>query len=111
MQDKLKAEADGAARLRKQAAELTVAKAASEQIANELQGMLASLQCQRDALQQEVASLQGQLSQEKSSRSHVTDLHKELEGLYYLCLIHFNNLCFFLVCVWLLTLSIRTCSL
>ncbi|RZF38553.1 hypothetical protein LSTR_LSTR006148 [Laodelphax striatellus] len=80
MQEKLKSESEGAIRLRKQAAELSVAKSASEQIAAELQQLLASLQTQRDQLQQEVATLQGHLSQEKSSRSHVTDLHKELEG-------------------------------
>lgn len=80
LQEKLKSESESAARLRKQTAELTVAKTASEQMANELQTMLAALQGQRDTLQQEVASLQGQLMQEKSSRTHATDLHKELEG-------------------------------
>lgn len=81
MQEKLKSESESAARLRKQAAELTVAKAASEQMSSELQIMLANLQSQRDVLQQEVATLQGQLSQEKSSRTHATDLHNELEGI------------------------------
>lgn len=67
-------------RLKKQATELKGAKAAGEQMVAELQVVLAALQSQRDVLQQEVATLQGQLSQEKSSRTHVTDLHKELEG-------------------------------
>lgn len=80
MQEKLKTEAEGSTRLRKQVTELTVAKSASEQIHIELQGMLTSLQQQRDALQQEVAVLQGQLSQEKSSRTHASDLQQELEG-------------------------------
>ena len=66
--------------MRKQVAELIVAKTASEQLATELQGMLDSLQAQRDSLQQEVAALQGQLSQEKSSNAHAIDLQKELEG-------------------------------
>jgi uncharacterized phage infection (PIP) family protein YhgE len=83
MQEKLKTEAEGSARLRKQVAELTVAKAASEQIHMELQGMLSTLQQQRDVLQQEVAVLQGQLSQERSSRTQASDLQQELEGILY----------------------------
>jgi hypothetical protein len=81
MQEKLKSEAEGSTRLRKQVAELTVAKSASEQIHMELQGMLSTLQQQRDVLQQEVAVLQGQLSQEKSSRTQASDLQQELEGI------------------------------
>ncbi|XP_069698446.1 rho-associated protein kinase 2 isoform X2 [Periplaneta americana] len=80
MQEKLKQEAEGSTRLRKQVAELTVAKSTSEQIHLELQGMLSTLQLQRDTLQQEVATLQGQLSQEKSSRTQASDLQQELEG-------------------------------
>lgn len=80
MQEKLKSEAESAGRLRKQAAELNVAKQASEQMAGELHSMMEALQAQRDGLQREVAELQGQLSQEKSSRSHATDLHHQLEG-------------------------------
>lgn len=57
-----------------------MAKQASEQMAGELHDMLESLQAQRDGLQREVAELQGHLSQEKSSRSHATDLHHQLEG-------------------------------
>ncbi|XP_066909341.1 rho-associated protein kinase 1 isoform X2 [Halyomorpha halys] len=77
--EKLKSENEANSRLRKQVAELIVAKTASEQLATELQGMLDSLQSQRDSLQQEVAALQGQLSQEKSSNAHAVDLQKELE--------------------------------
>lgn len=80
MQEKLKTEAEGSTRLRKQVAELTVAKSASEQMHVELQGMLSTLQQQRDALQQEVAVLQGQLTQEKSSRTQASDLQQELES-------------------------------
>ncbi|XP_068083475.1 rho-associated protein kinase 2 [Anabrus simplex] len=67
-------------RYKKQVAELTVAKSAAEQIQVELQNMLSNLQAQRDALQQEVATLQGHLSQEKSSRTQASDLTQELEG-------------------------------
>ncbi|XP_054283901.1 rho-associated protein kinase 2 isoform X2 [Macrosteles quadrilineatus] len=80
VQEKLKAEMESGVRLKKQATELKGAKAAGEQMVAELQVVLAALQSQRDVLQQEVATLQGQLSQEKSSRTHVTDLHKELEA-------------------------------
>ncbi|XP_039280679.1 rho-associated protein kinase 1 isoform X1 [Nilaparvata lugens] len=80
MQEKLKCESEAGIRWRKQAAELTVAKSAGEQMAAELQSLVAALQSQRDQLQQDVASLQGHLSQEKSSRTHISDLHKELEG-------------------------------
>lgn len=80
MQEKLKSETDNVQRLRKQAAELTVAKSASEQIAGQLQSMLATLQAQRENLQQEVATLQGQLSQERSSRTQASDQQQELEG-------------------------------
>lgn len=79
-QEKLKGETDSVQRLRKQAAELTVAKSASEQIAGQLQSLLSTLQTQRDTLQQEVASLQGQLSQERSSRSQASDQQQELEN-------------------------------
>ncbi|BES88550.1 Rho Binding [Nesidiocoris tenuis] len=78
-QEKLKMENETNSRLRKQVAELIVAKTASEQLASELQAMLDSLQSQRDTLQQEVAALQGQLSHEKSSNAHAVDLQKELE--------------------------------
>lgn len=80
MQEKLKGESDTVQRLRKQAAELTVAKSASEQMAIELQNLLSSLQGQRDSLLQEVATLQGQLSQERSSRNQASDQQQELES-------------------------------
>jgi len=55
-------------------AELTVAKSAQEQLVAELQAMLVNLQAQRDTLQKEVAALQAQLSQERSSRHQASDL-------------------------------------
>lgn len=80
MQEKLKSENETSTRLRKQIAEVTLAKAASEQIATELQNILPGLQAQRDSLQQEVTELQGVLSQERSSLSRTVDLQQELEG-------------------------------
>ncbi|XP_046412963.1 rho-associated, coiled-coil containing protein kinase 2 isoform X1 [Neodiprion pinetum] len=79
MQAKLERETDSAGRLRKQAAEVTVARQAAEQMTNELQVARAQLQAQRDSLQQEVAALQGQLSKERSSRSQASTLTAELE--------------------------------
>lgn len=80
MHEKLKTEAETATRLRKQSAELTVAKSAGEQMVVELQNILATLEVERDNLQQEVATLQGQISQERSSKTQAVNLHKELEG-------------------------------
>lgn len=99
MQEKLKGETDSGQRLRKQAAELTVAKSAAEQMAIELQNKLTSLQMQRDTLQQEVAGLQGQLSQERSSRSQASDKQQELESklqvnIYLRCRVIGSNLYF-----------------
>ncbi|XP_071634031.1 rho-associated, coiled-coil containing protein kinase 2 isoform X1 [Temnothorax longispinosus] len=79
MQCKLERETETVVRLRKQATEITVARQASEQMANELQVARAQLQAQRDNLQQEVATLQGQLSKERSSRSQASLLTAELE--------------------------------
>lgn len=58
MQCKLERETETATRLRKQTTEVTVARQAAEQMANELQVVRAQLQAQRDNLQQEVAALQ-----------------------------------------------------
>lgn len=80
LQDKLKAECDNSAKQRKLVGELTVVQAASEQLQAEQQAMLASLQLQRDSLQKDVATLQGQLSQERSSRDQASDLTQELEN-------------------------------
>lgn len=77
LQEKLKVETETCGKLRKQAAELGVAKTANERMAAELQTMLTSLQLNRDTLNEELATLQGQLSQEKSS---LRDLQLELEG-------------------------------
>lgn len=77
LHEKLKVETETCTKLRKQAAELGVAKVANERMATELQTMLTSLQLNRDTLNEELATLQGQLSQEKSS---LRDLQLELEG-------------------------------
>jgi len=77
LHEKLKVESDTCTKLRKQTAELGVAKAANERMTAELQTMLTSLQLNRDTLNEELATLQGQLSQEKSS---LRDLQLELEG-------------------------------
>ena len=58
MQAKLERETETVGRLRKQSTEVTVARQAAEQMANELQMARAQLQAQRDSLQQEVATLQ-----------------------------------------------------
>ncbi|XP_047365122.1 rho-associated protein kinase 2 isoform X2 [Vespa velutina] len=79
MQSKLERETETVTRLRKQATEITVARQAAEQMANELQIARTQLQAQRDSLQQEVAALQGQLSKERSSRSQASSLTVELE--------------------------------
>ncbi|XP_012273946.1 rho-associated protein kinase 2 [Orussus abietinus] len=79
MQTKLERETETVTRLRKQATEITVARQAAEQMAEELQVARTQLQAQRDSLQQEVASLQGQLSKERSSRSQASSLTAELE--------------------------------
>lgn len=92
LQEKLKVETENCQRLRKQAAELTMAKSTSEQMASEFQTKLQTVQSQRDVLQTEVTSLQGQLTQEKSSRTQASDqqlvlenkivsLHSELEHI------------------------------
>lgn len=80
IQEKFKVETENCQRLRKQAAELTMAKSTSEQMAGEYQTMLQSLQAQRDTLQSEVALLQGQLTQEKSLLSQASDHQLVLEG-------------------------------
>ncbi|XP_050529060.1 rho-associated protein kinase 1 isoform X3 [Daktulosphaira vitifoliae] len=82
LQEKLKIETDTCTKLRKQAAELGVAKTANERMAAELQTMLTNLQLNRDSLHEELATLQGQLSQEKSS---LRDLQIELESRLQAC--------------------------
>lgn len=80
MQEKWKTENENCQKLRKQAAELTIAKSNSEQIVIEMQSVLQTLQTQKDTLQNEIASLQGQLTQEKNSRNQFTDQQLILEG-------------------------------
>ncbi|XP_058794341.1 rho-associated protein kinase 1 isoform X2 [Phymastichus coffea] len=80
MQSKMEREKETSTRLRKEKTELTLGKQTAEQMANELQVARSQLQAQRDLLQQEVASLQGQLSKERSSRSQASTLTAELES-------------------------------
>lgn len=88
LHEKLKIETDTCTKLRKQAAELGVAKAANERMTIELQTMLTTLQLNRDSLHEELATLQGQLSQEKNS---LRDLQLELEGKQFLIFnLYFN---------------------
>lgn len=79
-QEKLKVEAESTQRLRKQNAELTMAKSASDQVASEFQAILQALQTQRDLLQDEVAQLQSKLAQEKTSRTQASDQQIVLEN-------------------------------
>lgn len=91
LQEKLKAESENASKQRKLVGELIVVKATSEQLQSELQGMLTGLQAQRDNLQKEVATLQSQLSQERSSRNQASDLTQELETKLQSLLIDLDN--------------------
>ena len=80
MQEKLKVETENCQKLRKQAAELTLAKNRSEEKVEENKIMLQTLQTQRDALQSEIALLQGQLTQERNSRTLASDQQVVLEN-------------------------------
>ncbi|XP_017769737.1 PREDICTED: rho-associated protein kinase 1 isoform X2 [Nicrophorus vespilloides] len=80
LQDKVKVESENCQRLRKQAAELTMAKNTSDQMAGEYQTVLHNLQMQKANLQSEIASMQGQLTQERSSRSQASDQQLVLEN-------------------------------
>ncbi|CAG9863028.1 unnamed protein product [Phyllotreta striolata] len=80
MQEKLKTETENCQKLRKQANELTIAKSNSELKVTEFQTMLQTLQLQRDNLQAEVASLQEQLTEERSIRSQASDQQMVLEN-------------------------------
>ncbi|KAI4464751.1 myotonic dystrophy s/t kinase-related [Holotrichia oblita] len=80
IQEKLKVEAEACQRLRKQIAELTIAKTTAEQMASEYQTMYQNVQTQRDTLQSEITSLQNQLTQEKNSRSQASDQQVVLEN-------------------------------
>ena len=70
MQSKLERETETVTRLRKQTTEITVARQAAEQMANELQMERAKLQAQRDNLQQDVATLQVSISLSLSENNH-----------------------------------------
>jgi serine/threonine protein kinase len=82
MQEKLKVETENCQRLRKQTTELTMAKSAFEQKAAEYQAMLQNLHSQYDNLQAEVATLQGQLTQEVASRTQTSEEYLVLENRF-----------------------------
>lgn len=83
MQEKLKTEGETSARLRKQVTEVTMAKVANEQLAAELRQAMPGLQAQRTKLEEEVNTLQNLLSQERTSHSHLSRRHVELEGAFF----------------------------
>lgn len=79
-QDKYRAEGEAVQKLKKQASELRLARTDVEQKQAEMQAVLAGLQAQRDALQQDVVELQARLSHERNARQQILDSHKELEA-------------------------------
>ncbi|XP_058063524.1 rho-associated protein kinase 2 [Anopheles bellator] len=79
-QEKYKNEADGGQKLKKQLAELRLVTSGAEQKVHDQQTVLVGLQTMRDMLQQEVAELQGQLSQERNSRLQRLEIQKEMEA-------------------------------
>uniref|UniRef100_A0A182N0K3 Rho-associated protein kinase let-502 n=1 Tax=Anopheles dirus TaxID=7168 RepID=A0A182N0K3_9DIPT len=78
-QEKYKAEVEAGQKSKKQIAELRLLCSNAEQKAHDLQSMLVGLQTMRDMLQQEMADLQGQLTQERQTRIKRTEQQKELE--------------------------------
>ncbi|XP_065210146.1 rho-associated protein kinase 1 isoform X2 [Planococcus citri] len=85
LQEKLKTEGETSARLRKQVTEVTMAKVANEQLAAELRQAMPGLQAQRTKLEEEVSTLQNLLSQERTSHSHLSRRHVELEDRIQSC--------------------------
>lgn len=80
MQSKLERDTESATRVRNLSTEVAVGRETIKQLENELQQSKILLQTQTDVLQQEVATLQGQLSKERSSRSQASNLTAELES-------------------------------
>lgn len=80
MQDKLKIESDNCQRLRKQAADLTLARTTAEQMATEYQTLLAGVQVARDQAQRDASQLQALLQREQSGRALASDQQAMLEG-------------------------------
>ncbi|XP_058127268.1 rho-associated protein kinase 1 [Anopheles ziemanni] len=79
VQEKYKAEVEGAQKSKKQIAELRMVASNAEQRTLELHSVMNGLQTMRDMLQQEVADLQSQLAQERKTRLNRLELQKELE--------------------------------
>lgn len=80
IQEKYKTETENSQKLKKQAAELRLAKTDMEQKMEELHSLIAGLQTQRDVLQQEVTELETKLAHEKTARNQSAELQKELEN-------------------------------
>ncbi|XP_065365808.1 rho-associated protein kinase 1 isoform X2 [Calliphora vicina] len=80
MEENFKNETENSQKLKKQTAEWGLAKQELEAKIAQNQGMLTSLQNQKETLQQEVAELQAHLAQEKNSRSQLKELQKETEN-------------------------------
>uniref|UniRef100_A0A182SAF6 Rho-associated protein kinase let-502 n=1 Tax=Anopheles maculatus TaxID=74869 RepID=A0A182SAF6_9DIPT len=79
VQEKYKAEVETGQKCKKQIAELRLLSSNAEQKTLDLQSMLIGLQTMRDMLQQEMAELQGQLTQERNTRIKRMEMQKELE--------------------------------
>lgn len=79
LHEKVKNETDTNQKLKKQLTELRMIQSDAEEKAVELQSIIAGLQAQRDVLQQEVATLQSRLAQERSARAQSVEIEKELE--------------------------------
>lgn len=79
LHEKVKNETDGNQKLKKQLTELRMIQSDAEEKSTELQSIIAGLQAQRDVLQQEVATLQTRLAQERSARAQSMEIEKELE--------------------------------
>ncbi|XP_060517017.1 rho-associated protein kinase 1 isoform X2 [Cylas formicarius] len=91
MQEKLKIETETSQKMRKQVAELTIAKTNMEMKVTEYQTLLQTVQSQKDSLQGEVTSLQEQLHQERNSRSKASDNQLLLENKLSLLNKEFEN--------------------
>lgn len=80
LHEKVKNETDSNQKLKKQLTELRIMQSDAEEKSTELQSIIAGLQAQRDALQQEVSNLQTRLAQERSARAQSMEIEKELEA-------------------------------
>lgn len=79
MQEKYKTETESGQKYKKQIAELRLSRSDAETKANDLQSVLAGLQAQRDALQQEITDLQSRLAHERNLRAQSLEAQKEMD--------------------------------